>query len=274
MTSARHSIATEFLACGNRRLFTLILQPEGIPPRGAILFLPPFAEEMNKSRHTVAVQSRALAAAGYCVMLLDPSGCGDSSGKFSEATWDDWKSDADCAIASLASRSGLPVTLWGLRLGALLACEIATGRSDIHSLLLWQPVLNGEQRIDQFLRFELAGQALKGTGGFDRASLWYELRSGRALQVAGYELSSQLALGISRSRLADTSPGCSVTWLDVARPLAPEPPVANANVIALWRHAGIRVSWTCAEGEFFWRNVDSPDSPLLVSGTLAALGSQ
>jgi len=264
-------MSTEFLVCGDRRLFTLELRPYAVPACGAVLFLPPFAEEMNKSRRTVAVQARALAAAGYCVTLLDPSGCGDSSGNFREATWEHWKADVNCAIAHLTSRSGLPVTLWGLRLGALLGCEIAAARSDIHSLLLWQPVLNGEQHIDQFLRFELAGQALKGTGGFDRAGLWNELRSGRELAVAGYDLSSQLALEISHSRLADLGPGCPVSWLDVARPPAQEPSTASANVIGKWRENGMPVSWACVEGEAFWRNADAPDSPVLISATLAAL---
>lgn len=273
MNSAEFTLSTDFLACHCRQLFTLTLQPESVPARGSILFLPPFAEEMNKSRRTVAQQARALAAAGYCVMLLDLSGSGDSSGKFCQATWEDWKADANCAIAHMADRFGLPITLWGLRLGALLASEIAATRSDIESLLLWQPVLNGEQHIDQFLRFELAGQALKGAGGFDRASLWNELRAGRDLQVAGYQLSSRLALGISRNRLADICPGCPVIWLDAARPPPSEPTVANANVIGLWREQGAPVTWACVEGESFWRNVDAPDSPALATATVAALSS-
>jgi exosortase A-associated hydrolase 2 len=274
MNPAEHTISPEFLSCQGTELFTLTLQPEGGPARGVVLFLPPFGEEMNKSRRTVALNARALAAAGYCVMLLDPSGCGDSSGDFCDATWGDWKRDADCAITRLKQLFDLPITVWGLRLGALLACEVAVGRSDIHALLLWQPVLNGEQHIDQFLRFELAGRALKGNVGFDRASLWDELRNGRPLQVAGYHLSARLALEIARSRLADLHPGCPVTWLDISRPPATEPGVASANVIGLWRKKGIPVTWACSDGEAFWRNVDAPDSSALPAATLAALSGQ
>ena len=274
MNPAAYAISTEFLNCDGRKLFTLTFKPEGAPARGAVLFLPPFAEEMNKSRRTVALSARALAAAGYCVMLLDPSGCGDSSGDFSEATWGNWKRDADCAITRLKQLFDLPITLWGLRLGALLACDVAVARSDLHSLILWQPVLNGEQHVDQFLRFELAGQALKGKVGFDRASLWNELRNSRPLQVAGYHLSSQLALDIARHRLADLHPGCSVTWLDIARPSAAEPNVASVNVMGLWRKKGVPVTWACSDGEVFWRNVDAPDSPALPVATVTALSCQ
>src|SRR5882672_8203208 len=62
-------------------------------PRGAVLYVHPFAEEMNKSRRMAALQSRALSAAGFAVLQLDLFGCGDSSGEFGDATWDDWVAD-------------------------------------------------------------------------------------------------------------------------------------------------------------------------------------
>ncbi len=37
-------------------------------PRGAIVYIHPFAEELNRSRHVVALQARAFAEAGYAVL--------------------------------------------------------------------------------------------------------------------------------------------------------------------------------------------------------------
>src|SRR5665647_2167413 len=61
--------------------------------RGLVLYIHPFAEEMNKARRMAALQARALAQAGYAVLQIDLLGCGDSSGDFGEATWKNWVRD-------------------------------------------------------------------------------------------------------------------------------------------------------------------------------------
>src|SRR5262245_3855900 len=67
-------------------------RPEAAP-RGTVLHVHPFAEEMNKSRRMAALHARALAGAGFEVLQVDLAGCGDSSGEFGDATWDDWVAD-------------------------------------------------------------------------------------------------------------------------------------------------------------------------------------
>ena len=51
-------------------------------PRAHILFLPPFGEEMNRSRRHVAEAASAFAAAGWLVAVPDLFGTGDSAGEF------------------------------------------------------------------------------------------------------------------------------------------------------------------------------------------------
>jgi exosortase A-associated hydrolase 2 len=58
-----------------------------------VLYVHPFAEEMNRARRMAALQARALAALGYGVLQIDLYGCGDSSGDFGDARWDLWKDD-------------------------------------------------------------------------------------------------------------------------------------------------------------------------------------
>jgi exosortase A-associated hydrolase 2 len=72
-----------------------IFHPAAAALRGAIVYLHPFAEEMNKSRRMAALQSRLFAARGFAVLQIDLFGCGDSSGDFGEARWDIWKQDVD-----------------------------------------------------------------------------------------------------------------------------------------------------------------------------------
>ncbi len=270
MSLSGYSLSTDFLNCSGRRLFAVNFVPQAVAPRASILFLQPFAEEMHKSRRTVAQQARAFAEAGYTVMLLDLSGCGDSSGDIADASWADWLQDAAQAVSVLRQRHQAPVVLWGLRLGALLACDLSrqTDSSVYDRLLLWQPALNGEQHIDQFLRVELAGQMLKGESGFDRAALWADLRSGRSLHVAGYELTPGLALDIAGVRLGDLTPGCAVHWLDIGGTGAQEPPLPSRTVTERWRTQSVPVQWRSVEGEAFWRNTDAPDSPALLSASV------
>jgi exosortase A-associated hydrolase 2 len=270
MTPGKCSIKAEFLEHQGRKLFCLILEPTVGVARGSVLFLPPFAEEMHKSRRVVACQARELAEAGSRVMLLDLSGCGDSGGEFADASWRRWLEDAEFAARTLIDRGAGPLALWGLRMGALLACELSHGRSDIQKLLLWQPVLNGEQQIDQFLRLRTVPSSVNGASTFDRKSLWSELRAGRSLDIAGYELSSTMALEMAKARLNDLHPLARVHWWEIG--LVPNSSLApgSENVVSHWRQQGICVETGYINGDPFWRTVDAEANPNLQRSTMDA----
>ena len=59
----------------------------GLAPRGDVLVLPAFAEEMNRCRAMVALQARAWSAQGVGTLVVDGFGTGDSAGEFADATW-------------------------------------------------------------------------------------------------------------------------------------------------------------------------------------------
>ena len=54
---------------------------------GAVLYVHPLAEEMNRSRRMAALQARALAASGWVVLQDDFLGCGDRDADFGDADW-------------------------------------------------------------------------------------------------------------------------------------------------------------------------------------------
>ena len=273
MNPEKCRIKAEFLEHQGRRLFYLLLQPAAEEPCGSVLFLPPFTEEMHKSRHIVASQARELAEAGYNVMLLDLTGCGDSSGSFADASWRLWQQDAALAADTLRQLSNTPLILWGLRMGALLAGDLARERSDVKRLVLWQPMLNGEQQIDQFLRLQTAASALNGKSTFERTAMWNELRSGGSLNIAGYELASALALEMARIRLNDINVICPVDWIEVGGSPSGSVSLASENVIAHWRDRGGQVDVGYVQGEPFWRTVDARLNPELQRFTTARLVS-
>jgi len=97
------------------------------------------------------------------------------------------------------------------------------------------------------------------------------LRARRALEIAGYELSSAMALGIARVRLNDICPPCPVCWLEIGSRPGQELPVASENVIRNWREQGGRVEAMTVMGESFWRNAESGINTELEDRTLELL---
>ncbi|MFT4614652.1 MAG: exosortase A-associated hydrolase 2 [Bacteroidia bacterium] len=272
MNSRKFEISADFLEVQGRRLFYLLLTPNEQKIRGSVLYLPPFAEEMQLSRRSVSVQARLLAEVGYCVMLLDLTGCGDAAGEFIDASWEKWLGDVHGAADHLLSLSGSEsLNLWGLRLGGLLAAQVAVERSDISRLLLWQPVLNGEQQVDQFLRLQVAADVLAGDVNIVRSDLWGKLRDGESLEIAGYDLTPDLALPMSGVRLATLLPSCPVEWFEVAAVAATELSVAGQRSATRWREEGVDVRTKRLVGEPFWRNLDASASSQLLESTLAAM---
>lgn len=265
-----------FLAVEPGQRFCLFHPPLGDRCRGAILYVPPFGEEMNKSRRMAALQARALAQAGYGVLQIDLYGSGDSSGEFAQARWDLWKNDLAAAVAWLAERLGQPATLWGLRLGATLALDfVRDPRPQVDQLILWQPVLNGNVFMTQFLRL-LTARAMVAEGAAGSApstsSLRKLLSEGSILEVAGYELAPELAAAIDSVDLAQLAPTrCPVHWFETAaatdRPLAP----ALERLLAGWRAQGTDVTLHRLACTQFWATQEIEEAPELLAATLAVI---
>ena len=241
------------------------------PTRGAVLYVPPWAEEMNKSRRMAALQSRALAAAGFAVLQLDLHGCGDSSGEFAEATWTGWLADIGAAVKWLQHRHDAPLWLWGLRTGALLASQAAEQLPGPCHLLLWQPVLSGKQGLQQFLRLKAAAHLQKGdaTATLERART--DLAAGRCVDVAGYALPPALAQGLEAATLEPPSSPGHLLWFELStREPATLLPASQLRLDA-WRNAGRSVQAQAVPGPAFWQTQEIEDAPALIAATTAAL---
>jgi exosortase A-associated hydrolase 2 len=256
------------------RLFALYHPPAGLLPRGAVLYLHPFAEEMNKVRRMAAVQARALAAAGYAVLQPDLRGCGDSEGEFADSAWQDWLDDAVAAAHWLQQRHAtLPLWLWGARAGALIAASIADRLPTPPHLLLWAAVARGRTHLQQFLRIKLAGALMdggSGTGG-GLAEMKATLEAGGTVDVAGYRLPGALANGLDAARLSVPSRRCRVVWLDVSSRAEPTLPPAAQRWTADCSAAGHAVQAAIVAGPAFWQTTEIEEAPALIDATLAAL---
>lgn len=261
-----------YLPVGSREIFCLHHAPAQAAV-GALVYVPPFAEEMNKSRRMAALQSRALVARGWHVLQIDPSGTGDSGGDFSDATWDGWLEDVEAARRWLFSQSGFEPWLWGLRLGGLLASMSLSQRPEPGvGLVLWQPVVSGRQHLQQFLRLK-AGSAWLGQepGGDSRSADPLDgLRAGEKIEVAGYLLSPSLALPMAAAELQLSKHLLRVVWLEVSpRPDAGLATTSQRLLSALPASAEVRAS--VVAGPSFWRAQEIEVAPELVRATCDAL---
>jgi exosortase A-associated hydrolase 2 len=252
-----------------------IYHPAAGGARGGIVYLHPFAEEMNKSRRMAALQSRMFAARGFAVLQIDLFGCGDSSGEFGEARWELWKEDVALAVAWLRQRAVGAIHLWGLRLGAMLALDFAAGCGETFGgYLLWQPVVSGEAYLTQFLRLRVATEMIAdGAATTGTRALRDELNAGAVLEVAGYELAPQLARAIDGLKLAELAPrGAPAHWLEVvAESGRPLPPAAR-RVADRWIAGSVELNVHCVAGEPFWNTLEITDSPALLEATMRAMG--
>lgn len=245
--------------------------------RAAVVHVPAFAEEMNKSRRMAALQARALAAAGCAVLRIDPLGCGDSDGDFGEADWDAWCGDILGACAWLRQRTDAPLWLWGQRAGALLAVDAARRLEEPVNFLFWQPVLSGRQYLQQFLRLKTAGELIaaddkasaNALGGME--AMRAQLTRGECVEIAGYMLAPGLANGLERAELLPPERTKRVVWLEVSarEPAALMP--ASQRRVEQWLAAGCQVEAQVLPGPAFWMTTGIAESPALIDAAVNAL---
>jgi len=261
-----------FLTTDQGRRFA-ILHPARGDAAGAVLYVHPFGEEMNKSRRTAALQARALASRGFTVLQVDLYGCGDSDGDLSDASWDRWRADTRFALQWLRERGHAIRALWGLRLGALLALDAAKDEPPIDSLLLWQPVVSGSTMLTQFLRVHVAGEMLAESRAHTRVDdLRERLAAGETLEIAGYRLPGRLATAIAGLRLADLAPPRGkVFWFEVVAEAGRELAPASRRVVDQWANAGVVAQVQCVAGQPFWNTTEISECEAIVDATTRAL---
>ncbi|SFO30014.1 hydrolase 2, exosortase A system-associated [Nitrosospira briensis] len=263
-----------FLNADSGKRFCLYYAPlPGMECRGAFIYVHPFGDEMNKSRRMVAMQARALAAIGFGVLQMDLFGCGDSSGEFGDARWNVWKQDLFVAMNWLVDKVNAPVSLWGLRLGALLALDFARSwENTIDQIVLWQPVINGESFMNQFLRLRLANEMLAagvdGVKATGTGTMRTQLANGETLEVAGYELAPGLTMVIDKLKAADLAVAKStIHWLEIVAEAGRPMPPAGAKVISAWKQKEVDLHLHLVPCLPFWATQEISECAGLVAAT-------
>lgn len=241
-------------------------------PHGSILYAHPFAEELNKSRRMAALQARAFAAHGYGVLQIDLYGCGDSSGDLTEARWHIWREDMMLACAWLKQRVAGPLSLWGLRLGALLALDLACDEAiKLDRVILWHPVLQGKNYLDHFFRLRLANQMMDNKTGnhASHPAPRVILARGDSIEVAGYEISPDLVADIDAVDVTSKMPPIPVHWFEI-QSIGTDAVAAHVpRQVERWRSGNVSLSLHVVPGAPFWGATENLECKSLLDTTTA-----
>jgi exosortase A-associated hydrolase 1/exosortase A-associated hydrolase 2 len=241
----------------------------GLPERGAVLLVPPFAEEMNRCRSMVSLQARAFAKLGIGTLVLDPYGTGDSGGRFADATWEGWLEDLALGIAWLNANGSACRAVWGIRLGALLAVDLCRRPDCPKQLLFWQPVLSGKSYVTQFLRIRVAAELEQPDGVRSTDELRRRSQAGELLEVSGYELNPSLVAAMETAALADPArlSGRRVDWIEIIP--TPEAPASRAATALAARcdAAGVSIGYHVVVGAPFWHVHERELAPNVIEET-------
>ena len=256
-----------FLPVGDGQRLCIFHPPHGAAPRGRVLYLHPFAEEMNASRRMAAATARAMAADGWAVLQIDLLGCGDSSGVLEDATWKAWVQDGVAAAQWLGQQASGPLWLWGLRTGALLAAHVAEQLPTPANLLLWQGATNGQTLLQPWLRLATVAQMMGQAPG--QRSAAQRLAEGETVHLGGYPVTPLLAEGLGRAHLHPPSHGKAgqLVWLE----MGDSPSPAATRAVQPFEAAGWRVHTQAVPGPQFWQVVTGETAPALIEASVQAL---
>lgn len=180
-----------FLNVGSHALSATCCAPSAV--RGAVLLIPPFAEERKGALPVLMQTARALAAEHIATLLFDLPGCGDAEGDFEATPPAEFERACEAALDWLsAAFPATPLALLGVRTGALLATRLAAKRKEAVARVLWSPV-SGADFVRQLLQRRMVNDMVAyGKARESRAALEERLRGGGTVDLDGYAISGPL----------------------------------------------------------------------------------
>ena len=255
---------------GNDALSGMLYRPVG-RASGAVLFCDPFFEERKSAQRVLVETARALAVAGFAVLRFDYRGCGDSSGDFAEFAPADWHEDIRAAWGFLREQvSGVSAGLLGLRFGATLTAAAAAVLPEARFAVLWEPVQQGGDYLQQELRKKLMKEMVTFGGSREtREALLQRLERGEIIDFDGYPVSPRLYRELQGIAIV-TRPlpaSCAALLLNIGSGNAPAPGVAQAR--ATLAASGAPVDLRTVREQPFWNLIGHVECSGLIAETVA-----
>ncbi|MEO3680157.1 glycosyl transferase [Rheinheimera sp. FR7-31] len=187
----------------------------------ATILLPPFAEEMNKTRHLLSATMRGLAAAGQSCFMLDNYGTGDSAGDLDSASAVIWREDLLALLKVLKAEGYQQLSFIAVRFGALQLFDLLNQPElplPVTRLILWQPMFDVTKFWQQFARIKVAEAMATGVK-LSQAELEQQLLAGEAVEIAGYPISQAFyqSLPELQSAIPPQLAQCQLSWFETSQ---------------------------------------------------------
>lgn len=271
---SRDRLSGHYVGTPGQRLFVLLREPRGGAARASVLLVPPFGEEMNKSRRMMAETAQRLAGAGRAVVMPDLFGTGDSEGEFRDATVERWVDDLGVAARFAATR-GTPVSaVLAVRLGCALAvaAQRCGALPSVGTTVWWQPVLDGGRYLKQCLRLRVAAGGMRGEATETVEGLRERSGAGETIAVAGYEFSPALVRGLEALSVDGwAAQAGTLHWFEFVRGADVAPPLPVTRFMERARSAGVGVNLETIAAEPFWVSTETVRLPDVADTTAAVL---
>lgn len=181
-----------------RQLYGVYHKPQRVSdsPARAVVICSPLGQEYIRSHWACKLLAKQLARGGAHVLRFDYRGHGNSSGNIGDQqSLQSWTEDVGHAIDLIREKSNAAsVMLVGLRFGATLAALTAEQRYDVHSLVAWEPVVDGESYLKNLRTMHAR-----------MVDLWVSKIStpsdAKKEEILGFEMSRSLLNEIERTKL-------------------------------------------------------------------------
>ena len=258
-----------------------LLVVERIPkaPSAIVVIAQAFAEEMNKSRHMLALTASALYARGIGSVIFDYTGTGDSEGDFADATLAGWAKDLMVVTRLVQGQYSVPLVWLCHRTGALVGLKALSESQSagIPYMIFWQPVLNGKLFIRQFFRLKLAENMMNsGAAKLTTEDIRNELATG-STEIAGYLISQQLFdefESLETGSLLPNLAGKAVAWFEVVNKEEPTLLPVSLKSVQHLQTLGVKVAAEAVSGDQFWATQEINVASALVEQTVTWTSEQ
>jgi exosortase A-associated hydrolase 2 len=138
----------------------------------------------------------------------------------------------------------VPLVLWGLRLGGLIALDYAAITSQpLQDIILWQPVNAAKIYVTQVLRQRVAALMVRDLPAETTAQIRQKLEDGENVEISGYTVGRALISDIEAIDITAMSGLClgKIYWMEHVTEAGKEIGVASRKAVDQLVHQGNQV---------------------------------
>ena len=189
----------------NTPFFLAHYSPDSGTSAKAVILVPPFAEELNRSKRMYVLCARQLAAAGLHVACFDFTGTGDSYGAWESVSWPSWLENLSEVYHYLEDAGVSDISVIALRLAALIVADSVTSHQlEFTKCLFWDAIEDGEGYIRQLIRLKIAAAMTEDSKALTSKDVLAELDDHGFLEIGGYHITAQLFDSIKQAKLKNS----------------------------------------------------------------------